>query len=67
MYGTRDAAASWEATYTNALMKQGWTPGLSSPCMCSHPPGARLVVRGEGVKSLGAETELAAAHKMMEQ
>ena len=35
MYGTRDAGAIWEATYTDILLKMGFTQGASSP-VCFH-------------------------------
>ncbi len=36
MYGTRDAARNWQATYTEHLKKIGFTQGRSSPCVFKH-------------------------------
>ena len=36
MYGTRDAGAIWEATYTEILKKIGFVQGASSPCCFHH-------------------------------
>ena len=36
MYGTLDAGAIWEETYTDALLKIGFRQGLSSPCTFIH-------------------------------
>jgi hypothetical protein len=33
MYGTRDAASSWEACYTKCLVGGGFTQGRSNPCV----------------------------------
>jgi hypothetical protein len=33
MYGTRDAASSWEACYTKCLIGGGFTQGRSNPCV----------------------------------
>ena len=64
MYGTRDAAAHREATYTKILIKHGWTPGLPSPCVCSHPNGSRLVVHGDDFTFLGTDAQLGEAQTM---
>ena len=34
MYGTRDAGALWEWTYTQTLLKMGFAQGKSNPCCC---------------------------------
>ena len=36
MYGTRDAGALWEWTYTQCLLKMGFTQGRSNPCCVYH-------------------------------
>ena len=36
IYGTRDAGAIWEATYTRVLKKLGFVQGTSSPCCFYH-------------------------------
>jgi len=33
MYGTRDAASSWEACYTQCLVEGGFVQGKSNPCV----------------------------------
>ena len=33
MYGTRDAASSWEACYTEVLLKAGFVQGKFTPCV----------------------------------
>ena len=37
MYGTRDAGAIWEFTYTSCLLKLGFIQGGASPCCFKHP------------------------------
>ena len=48
MYGTRDATNNWEETYTEVLLKHGFTQGATSPCAYFHKGrGNRLVVHGD--------------------
>ena len=36
MYGTRDAAANWEAAYTELLLSIGFEKGVANPCHFLH-------------------------------
>ena len=47
LYGTRDAASNWEATYTEGLVADGWSPGAASPC-CFHHGEKNLSFVGHG-------------------
>lgn len=54
MYGTRDAAANWEANYSQHLKDNGFTQGLSSPCVFHHEQrDVQLVVHGDDFTFLG--------------
>ena len=59
MYGTRDAGAIWEATYTAALLKIGFRQGVASPC-CVHHDGLGIarVVHGDGFTAVGTYAAL---------
>lgn len=37
MYGTRRAATNWQAHYTKALTKRGFTVGMANNCTFYHP------------------------------
>ena len=41
MYGTRDAASNWEQEFTDVLIANGWTPGVTAPCAFTHPCGGQ--------------------------
>ena len=59
MYGTRDAGALWEATYTKVLVDMGFTQGVASPCCYYHREwGVSLVVHGDDFTALGTEEAL---------
>ena len=59
MYGTRDAAQSWEATYRKAHEDWGFQVGSASPCIMFHPKREiRLVVHGDDFTALGWEHQL---------
>ena len=59
MYGTRDAAQSWEATYRKAHEEWGFQIGKASPCVMFHPErNLRLVVHGDDFTALGWESQL---------
>ena len=59
MYGTRDAGAIWEQTFTDALLKMGFTQGLASPCTFRHEDwGIALVVHGDDFTALGTDEAL---------
>ena len=66
MYGTRDAASNWEQAYTDALISEGWTPGVTTPCVFTHPCGAKLVVHGDEFTFLGTDDMLDYCKKVME-
>ena len=54
MYGTRDAGAIWEATYTTVLLKMGFAQGASSPCVFYHSGWkVSLVVHGSEFNAFG--------------
>ena len=59
MYGTRDAGAIWEETYTSCLLQMGFTQGSSSPCTFFHRElGIALVVHGDDFTALGTDAAL---------
>ena len=48
MYGTRDAAQGWEATYCAALLRLGLSRGTANPCLFTHKSrNIRLCVHGD--------------------
>jgi hypothetical protein len=59
MYGTRDAAQSWEQTYGEALEQMGFTKGLTSPCVawCAKRNLA-VCVHGDDFFAAGSDQEL---------
>ena len=58
-YGMRDAGAIWEATYTDLLLKMGFTQGASSPCCFHHATwGLPLVAHGDDSRRLGTDDAL---------
>ena len=59
LYGTRDAPARWEATYTETLQKLGFHRGRSNACCFYHPGRClRLVVHGDDFVTTGVDSEL---------
>ena len=66
LYGTRDAAANWERAYTAVLVQNGWVQGLATPCVFTHPSGAKLVVHGDDFTFMGTDNTLDSCQKMME-
>ena len=59
MYGTRDAGAIWEETYTKVLLDMGFTQGLASPCTFRHDAwGIALVIHGDDFTALGTDAAL---------
>ena len=59
MYGTRDAGAIWEWTYTQALLRMGFIQGSSNPCCFRHPKWQlALVVHGDDFTCLGTSKNL---------
>ena len=66
MYGTRDAASNWEAEYTKGLMKDGFVPGVASPCAFYHPElDVQCVVHGDDFTFLGTNSSLDEVQKAM--
>ena len=56
LYGTRDAAANWEAEYTSCLEEIGFKRGRASPCcFWSDKLKARIVVHGDDFTILASE------------
>ena len=54
IYGTRDAGAIWEATFTQVLLDLGFVQGVASPCCFHHAQwGVSLVVHGDDFTALG--------------
>eukprot|EP00971_Amphidinium_carterae_P264699 5250743-Amphidinium_carterae.1 len=59
MYGTRDAAASWEEFYIKAFVEQGFVSGLYCPCLFWRESDATMVwIHGDDIVVLGGETEV---------
>ena len=55
MYGTRDAAACWEACITKVMQKLGFVQGKSSPCLFYHSKkDISVFVHGDDFVSLGS-------------
>ena len=60
LYGTRDAAMNWTATFTNVLTKLGFTKGKCSPCNFEHTVrGMAMTVHGDDFTVSGSEADLA--------
>ena len=54
MYGTRDAGAIWENSFTSCLLGMGFTQGSASPCCFRHDKWqVKVVVRGDDFTALG--------------
>jgi hypothetical protein len=59
MYGTRDAAQSWELEYSEMMIEAGCKQGSHSACAPYHKEkDARAVVRGDDFKVLGSRSGL---------
>ena len=59
LYGTRDAAQGWEATYSEVMVKLGFKRGRSSPCVFHHRErNIRCVVHGDDFFSEGLPRDL---------
>ena len=59
MYGTRDAGAIWEATFTAKLLEMGFKQGAASPVCFHHEKwGISLVVHGDDFTALGTDEML---------
>ena len=59
MYGTRDAAACWEAEFTDFFSGCGFAPGIGSPVLFYHAlRNIRTSIHGDDITSLGEEPDL---------
>ena len=59
MYGTRAAAAAWQATVTEHLKGVGFTQGVSNPCLFHHQcRGIRTMIHGDDYVSIGKHRDL---------
>ena len=68
IYGTRDAAALWESTYTNVLTDMGFTQGISNPCVFHHRAwGLALVAHGDDFTTLGPDWALDRYERKMQE
>ena len=58
-YGTRDAGAIWEDTYTAALIGLGFVQGAASACCFYHPTRyMSVVVHGDDFTAVGEDADL---------
>ena len=54
VYGTRDAAAQWEAFYSQKFLDAGFDQGLFSPCLFAHEQrGIEVLVHGDDMGITG--------------
>ena len=54
MYGNRDAAANWEAEYTQGLIEEGFSPSIATLCsFYNEKQDPRCVVHGDDFTCLG--------------
>jgi len=59
MYGTRDAAQTWECEYVEFMEGIGFRRGQSTPCIFWHKEkGIRAVIHGDDFTLLGNEVAL---------
>ena len=66
MYGTRQAAANWEAFYGEVLKDAGFLQGTSNPCLFLHPERrVRVWVHGDDFVMLGIHDDLIWFEKMI--
>ena len=60
LYGTRDAAMNWSATFTAVLTKLGFTKGKCSPCNFEHRVREMVMtVHGDDFTVSGTDADLA--------
>ena len=66
VYGTRQAAANWEAFYGEVLKDAGLLQGTSNPCLFLHPERRiRVWVHGDDFAMLGIHDDLIWLEKMI--
>ena len=59
LYGTRDAAQNWEATYTEFMISIGYRQGIASPCVLyNEDKELRCVVHGEYFTIFGEDADI---------
>ena len=59
MYGTRDAGAPWESTFTKVLLELGFKQGVASPCCFRHDLWkVQLAVHGDDFTAVGTDQAL---------
>jgi len=59
MYGTREAGARWEETYTAAMVRNGFKQGKATPCTFRHSErDIEVVVHGDDFTALGTDEQL---------
>ena len=68
MYGTRWAADGWQDEYSSTLVELGFSQGVSSACVFSHPKRRIMVsVHGDDFTAAGPKNELDWFEKAMKQ
>ena len=68
LYGTRDAAMNWAATYTKVLVQNGFIPGRCSPCNFRHVSrDIAMTVHGDDFTCSGSEEDLAWLEEKMKE
>ena len=59
LYGTREAAAAWQATVSAHLQDIGFRPSLVNPCVYSHEArDIQVLVHGDDYASAGSARDL---------
>jgi len=66
MYGTRDAASSWEACYTKVLVDGGFAQGAFSPCVFRRGE-AVVTVHGDDFTMTGPDDDIDYTKKLLEK
>ena len=64
MYGTRDAASSWEACYTELMIEGGFTQGKFTPCVF-RKGNVIVTVHGDDFTVTGPDVEMLQTEKMI--
>ena len=67
LYGTQDAAANWEAEYSDKLQGWGYKKGEASPCVFYNPgTNIRILVHGDDFVAVGRRYKLDALQEQLE-